>query len=235
MDLESEEVLREIEGLPPMAVAPVLAAQEECTQAVEYMKAVLDEVGAENEGAQQLVYLGTAAHILPETAAVTNLVDVSQFSLADISMMVRDSFNKPQELDPRRGRRPRAIQEYVAKIVVKPEKHQNGKIHYHWAVKLSSKLGFLSAKKTLRERYQIATHWSCSHKHFYSALRYLTCPSPKKPEQVDLKQLDVWTCDGRELDLFAESQEPFQAAAWKLRREKHEREAAGGPPKKKAA
>jgi hypothetical protein len=257
MDFESEEVLRELEGLPPMASpsalpmpsasdpsgpgpqSPEIAEQDEGAVVVEHMRAVLDMAGAERDQAHQFVYLGTAASILPETAEVTNLKDVSQFSPEDISKMVRDSFDNPLRRDPRRGGRPRATEGYVDKIVVKPEKHQSGKIHYHWAVKLFSKLNFLQAKTTMRERHQIATHWSCSHTHFYSALRYLTFPSPKKPEQIDLKCLHVWTCDERELDLFAESQQPFQAAAWRRRREEHEREAAGGPaggpPKKKAA
>ena len=214
---------------------PEIAAQDESAVVIEYMRAVLDKVGAEKDQAQQFVYLGTAASILPETAEATNLVDVSQFSAEDISKMVRDSFDSPLRLDTRRGGRPRSSGGYVDKIVVKPEKHQNGKLHYHWAVKLFGKLSFLPAKTTMRMRHQIATHWSCSHTHFYSALRYLTFPSPKKPEQIDLKCLDVWTWDGRELDLFAESQEPFQATAWRRRREEHEREAAGGPPHKKSA
>eukprot|EP00973_Karenia_brevis_P027720 3820606-Karenia_brevis.AAC.1 len=43
---------------------------------------------------------------------------------------------------------------------------------------------------------------------------------------------DVWTWDGRELDLFTEAQEPWMAKAWKRRREVHECAAEAGREKK---
>eukprot|EP00973_Karenia_brevis_P031913 4404171-Karenia_brevis.AAC.1 len=89
------------------------------------------------------------------------------------------------------------------------------------------------AKRTLRERDRIATHWSATHKQFWSALRYLTVPTEKKPVVDDPEKLYIWTRSGRSLDLYAESQEPFIARAWKQRRERKElKEAAGGSNKR---
>ena len=98
----------------------------------------------------------------------------------------------------------------------------SGDVHFHWAVKLFSKISFSPPKATMRQRYHIATHWSCSHSQFWSAARYLTASSDHKEEPVDLTKLHVWTWDGRELDLFEESQEAFMAPVWKRRRDANE-------------
>ena len=67
------------------------------------------------------------------------------------------------------------------------------------------------------KRHGIPSHWSCSHRQVWSAVRYLTVPSPKKPV-VDVAPA-VWTCDGRRLDLTELSREPWLAQAWRRRRE----------------
>ena len=84
--------------------------------------------------------------------------------------------------------------------------------------------------KALRDREHIASHWSTSHTQWWSALRYLVHPSLKK-EVVDTQPF-VWTCDSRQLDLYAESQEPYQATMWKRRREEHELSVSAGHAKK---
>jgi len=118
--------------------------------------------------------------------------------------------------------------EVVEKIVVAQEPHQSGEIHFQWAVKLFDKMAFTRAKRTMRERHHIATHWSCSHTQFWSVLRYLTTPTAKKPVVDNIKDMYVWTARGEALDLYEESQQPFQAKAWKRRREMQELAAASG-------
>ena len=62
-------------------------------------------------------------------------------------------------------------------------------------------------------------------------MRYLVHPSLKKPV-VD-KFPHVWTWDGKALDLYHESQEPWMVEVWKRRREMNELEAAAGTQKKR--
>lgn len=78
----------------------------------------------------------------------------------------------------------------------------------------------------------MATHWSCSHSQWWSALRYCAIPTLKKPT-VDSSPWS-WSDDESPIDFFAESQRPFQAVAWKRRREEAEKSAAAGgaPPRK---
>jgi len=209
------------------------------TAAADIVKALLEDAGEENASAQQHIYLGTASRVLPDTLASTDLVDLSTLTRAAIGEKVRDAWNNPV-VNGNRGGRPRALAaegapaEVVEKLVVAQEPHQSGEIHFQWGVKLFNKLQFISAKRTLRERHQIATHWSCSHSQFWSVLRYLTTPSAKKPVVDKIGDMYVWTASGGALDLYEESQEPFQAKAWKRRREKQELVAAGGqgPAKK---
>ncbi len=80
--------------------------------------------------------------------------------------------------------------------------------------------------QALRQRDHIASHWSTTHTQWWSVLRYLVHPTTKKPE-VD-KHPFVWAYDKRELDLYHESQEPYQENAWKRRREEHERSVSAG-------
>jgi len=108
----------------------------------------------------------------------------------------------------------------VDTIVVVREQHANGEFHFHWAVRLKKQMRFMPAKRTLRDRYKICSHWSCTHTQWWSALRYLVKATPKKP-LVDAERY-VWTHDGREIDVYHECQESWIAKAWKRRREQKE-------------
>ena len=244
-DEDGLEALRQVamqDPLPPAIAQPVVpivaAVLQPVLPIVSAVQAMLDDMGDEVPGKQQFVYLGTASRCLPETRDATDLVDISGFSRADIGEMVRDAFNNPVVIAGRAGR-PRAADadgtypEVVDILVVGQEFYEDGDIHFHWAVKLCTKKGFLSAKRTMRERYHIATHWSCSHAQFWSALRYITTPSEKKPVVDKAEDLHVWTHNGVEIDLFAMSQQPFMAQAWKRRREANDRAAGAGNKKSK--
>ena len=90
--------------------------------------------------------------------------------------------------------------------------------HHHAALRLhAAKLRFLPFKLAMRWRHGFATHWSTSHSQLWSAIRYLHCTTEHK-KVVD-RQPELWTRDGRKLNLYDESQEPWQAAAWNRKRE----------------
>jgi hypothetical protein len=201
--------------------------------AEDFVKLLLDELGDEDPSSRQQVYLGTASRVLPDTLDATDLIDISRLTRKDMEIKLRRAFDDPFVPAGRPGRR-RGPQEEgsagrVDKIVVVKEEHTDGEPHFHWAVRLFEKMCFAPVKHTLRQRDHIATHWSCSHTQWWSALRYLVVPSTKKV--VD-KDRHVWTWDKRGLDLFAEAQEPWMAKIWKRRRESHELAVAAGTCKK---
>ena len=94
---------------------------------------------------------------------------------------------------------------------------------------LVAERAFAPAKRALRERHCLPSHWSCTHKQWWSALRYGVVPSESKP-QVDARPYQ-WHFQGKEIDLFAESQQPWQSHCWKARRESKDKKAAAGATK----
>ena len=147
---------------------------------------------------------------------------------------VRSAFDDPLP-DPRGAGRPRKRTEgVVKKIVVFMEVHADGDIHFHVAVCLSQSRTWMIVKRTLRQRDHLPSHFSVSHTQFWSVVRYGFIPTLSKPD-VDPEPA-VWTCesgqwtrDGVEVNLFEESQKPFNANMWKRRREEAEKAAASQP------
>lgn len=178
----------------------------------------------EDDNAHQLVYLVTFAKILNNTAEVAEppLRDVAALSREDISKALQDAVANPSSAGPRRGGRPRTRPLAIDKMVV--FKEMPGP-HFHVALKLSCDSRWLPFKEALRLRSQLASHWSTSHTMWWSAVRYGAAATPRK-QTVDDAPL-AWTPDGRELNLYEESQEPFVAKAWKRRREQKELGAEG--------
>ena len=60
------------------------------------LKHLLEVVGEEKSDAKLEVYLGTSSHLLPETLAVGDLIDVSTLSREQICNMVWDAFENPE-------------------------------------------------------------------------------------------------------------------------------------------
>jgi hypothetical protein len=126
---------------------------------------------------------------------------------------VLDAVANPADMLGPAGGRPRSIALSVVKLVVFLEMP----LHFHVALKLSAQSRFLPLKLALRQRGGFATHWSTTHSLFWSAVRYGHTASLRKPA-VDASPL-VWTQSGAGLNLFEESQEPWNANAVKRRRE----------------
>ena len=121
----------------------------------------------------------------------------------------------------RRGR-PRSVIVVVEKMVVFMEKHRDGRWHFHVAMKLSDQVSWRVLKNVLRRRARLASHWSTTHVHFWSTVRYGVFSTAKKPV-VDEKPLQ-YTKNGTPMNLYEESQEPFCAKAWKRKREDTEKQ-----------
>ena len=184
--------------------------------------ALLEDVGSEDGGANQQIYLITVSRVLPEVMASAGFRDVETLTRAELRDMVRDAFDDPVHLTS--VGRPRACTESKVEVaIVAREYHADGSAHFHVVVKLNADMRFKQAKLTLRMRHKLPSHWSCTHRQLWSALRYLFVATPKKPV-VD-KDLLSWARGGRDLDLYELSKQPFLAKAWRLRREKAEAEA----------
>ena len=97
------------------------------------------------------------------------------------------------------------------------------------ALKVTPKTRFLPLKLALRHRSGLASHWSTTHGQWWSAVRYGVFTTEKKAE-VDPEPL-VWVADGAELNLYEESQEPWNAYAFKKNREAAAARAAGDATK----
>ena len=54
------------------------------------------------------------------------------------------------------------------------ENHQDGRKHYHVALKLSGPKWWLSVKNVLSTHYDIVVNFSKSHDDYYSAYKYIT-------------------------------------------------------------
>jgi len=133
-----------------------------------------------------------------------------------VSTALRDAFNNPL----RDGAQAQVVQPngpVVQKAVTALELHADGLPHFHVAIRFRGPQRWLSAKKTLKGRYDLDSHFSDSHSQFWSALRYLTTTTEHKSE-VDTEP-HQWTLNGRILDLFEESQEPWSAQLRKRNRE----------------
>ena len=177
-------------------------------------------LGTEVGDANQQVYLVTISRVLP--GKVSEYRNISELTREQICNMVRDAFDNPLAAPSGAGR-PRTALEgraLVQLVVVAKESHEDGSPHFHVVARLGHRMRFKQAKHTLTVRHKIPSHWSCSHSQLWSALRYIAIPTEKKTT-IDADAFS-WSADGQPVDLVALSQEPFQAVAWRKRRESRE-------------
>ena len=191
----------------PPALAPVLP----------------DWYGESNEESQNQVYLVTAAKLVNEKEDVEHAggdappppKDPASISKMEFRKALQDSIANPIR-DGRRGGRP-PTRTLEIDVYVGAMEGELGRQHHQAALKLfDAKHRFLPFKAAMRWRHGIATHWSTSHTQLWSTVRYLHCTTAHKPV-VD-RRPELWTRDGRKLNLHEGSQEPFQAGAWNQKR-----------------
>ena len=107
----------------------------------------------------------------------------------------------------------------VLKMVVfleyhKPDAEGVAHIHYHVALVANATFRFAPIKRSLRTRHNLASHWSCSHDAYWSAVRYCFWPSPpQKPRAALDKQPLAWKLGGEHEALEYACEEPSTAPA----------------------
>ena len=186
----------------------------------------LQELVAEQQGTRNQVYLLSLSRLLAETlaAAAGTLRSLETLTRQQLLGFVRNSFEEPETVAGR-GARPRVSENpLVRKLVAVCEQHADGSWHFHVAVLLYRPCRFEAVKRALRVRHKLAAHFSCTHREWWSALRYLTHTTKKKLE-VDGDR-EVWLAENESFNAFKESQEPWCAKAWRAKREKRDMNAA---------
>lgn len=184
---------------------------------------VLDLRG-EQAGSIQRVYLITISRVLDALLPDgSEYKDLRLLSRADVGDAIRDAFDNV--LPTGQAGRPRQAggSSVVSFVVVFRELHADGSVHFHAVLKLSRPYRFAGAKKALQDRHGLPSHWSCTHLQVWSAMRYLYIGTPTKPD-VDEEPWQ-WVREGPPLDLFALSQQPYEAELWRKRREAKDKKA----------
>ena len=175
---------------------------------------------AEKADAKKCVYLITIPH--------TTRADLDQpdrFSRQQIIDKVLDACRKPVEYNGL------GKPVDVLKMVVAREPHSSsssaaGRFHYHVALLAKETFRFNKVKKALQANHRLASHWSCSHDGYHSAVKYLVVPSPDKMTS-DLDQGAIgWAKDGQHPPLLDAASEPNTADALRARRERKVKERA---------
>ena len=117
------------------------------------------------------------------------------------------------------------------KVVVAREKNKksagDGRIHEHDHAPVLAEhcFRFLQVKRALLQRHRLASHWSCTHDGYHSAVRYIAAATGKK-SRADLDPSpEVWCRNGPHPPLLDQANEPHTAEATRRRRE-HKLQAA---------
>ena len=157
----------------------------------------------EDENARQHVFLLTLSAVNSTTQSSTDapLRDVQQLNREQVLESILDAVAHPVS-ENAHGGRPRSAAVVVVKAFVFMELHADGRKHFHVALKLDGKHRFLPFKNALRQRWQLASHWSTTHTMFWSVCRYGAFATPKK-QTVDLSPLP-YSHDEESLNLFEE-------------------------------
>lgn len=197
-------------------VAPALPAVAAAAWSDEFLAE--EDLEPESDK-RKAVYLVT----LPHPQDNSGLRAPGSFSRRDIVSMLIDVFAHPVYVDAAaagRGRSSLALH----KMVVFRELHAlnatgERPVHYHVALCASNTFRWGPFKRAMREKYSVASHWSDSHDGYWSAVRYGTMWTPKKPQaEIDNEPL-AWCLHGEHRNLFDSSQEPVTALATLRRRE----------------
>ena len=192
---------------------------EEMLRAPAVSHAEPEEFGEEIANASKSVYLITFPHPTQTHAADgTALKAPSEYSQSEIIDAVVASVRKTD------AQRLRALPlELLSDF---REKHADGNPHDHVPCKAGRSYRFNPVKKALLHDYGLATHWSCTHDHYASAVRYCYLPSKTKPlAELDPKPV-LWAAEGQHPPLVEASKLPVTATALAERREKQTRSRA---------
>ena len=186
----------------------------------------------EKTSCRRLVYLVTlpqpkASH----SASGRKLVAPGSMSKEKVLQCLLDSAEHPEYTDGRSV----SLQRKVAlqQCGVWREFHQpaaDGAVFTHDHVPVlappQKAFSFAPVKKALLTRHGLASHWSCTHLGYWSAVRYCSVPSPKKLSASLDSSPVLWASSGQHPPLVQCREEPMTAKALSARSEKKYMKAA---------
>ena len=189
---------------------------------------VLEE--PESTTGRRSTYLITFPH--PQVARSQTgvlLVAPEALTRADILGRVRAACEKPDYQDAKSIAQAAVVR--LKFVSVWAEKHAQAADgvphgHFHVALLAARLFRFLPVKRALLLRFGLATHWSCTHDGYWSAMRYVAIPSPKKPANALDKMPLLWASEGEHPAVEACCHEPATAAAVAAKRRRAEVRAA---------
>jgi len=182
---------------------------------------VEDELGSK---AHRQVYLVTLPH--PKQAVSGEgfrLVAPDTLTKGQVLQRFLDCLREPLYVDGRSlAMGGHGVQ--VLRAGVWRELHKQGsgndmpRAHDHLPVLAAKQFRYLPVKRALLQRFGLASHWSCTHTGYWSAVRYLTMPSPAKPMLALDRCPLLWDASGPHPPLDECCHEPLTAAALRKRR-----------------
>ena len=188
-----------------------------------------DFASYEDDQARKTVYLITFPH--PVTAfsqCGVRLVAPESLSKQQLLECVLHSCAMPDYVDLRSQMSGARVTLRRAGVFYEPHKeNEEGEVHSHGHVAVQGdQFRFLPVKRALLRRWGLASHWSCRHEGYWSALRYCVVPSPDKPDASLDKKPVLWSLHGAHPPLSVSIHEPLTASALAARRDAMERRAA---------
>ena len=172
-------------------------------------------------GTKKQIYLVTLPH--PRLVGDSGWRCTTTMSHEEVLRMFSDSVRHPAYVDAASAFRNETTVQAEKMVVFKemhePDEHGTSHPHFHIALQLSNPRGFATFKRALALHHRVASHWSCSHTGYWSAVRYGFFPTARKPQDALDPQPLVWCREGEHPTLFDCSQEPLTAAALRKRRE----------------
>ena len=208
-----------------VAVALVAAAASvQAVAQVQWAQRFLEDedLSAEEDAARKAVYLVTLPHPGQAAQGTQGLRAPDSLTREQVVQMILDAVAHPAYQDPaaqsRHGPSIRVEQMVVYRELHAPDEQGIAHAHFHIALRLSGTARYVVYKRALRLRHNVASHWSCSHQGYWSAVRYGFSETPRKPAaSLDAQPL-TWSRSGPHPPLFEASQEPNTAAALARRR-----------------
>ena len=201
--------------------AAVVAAGGDFAMRPEYLDA--EDLEPEAHDKQKRAYLVTFPHPRALTRAGIGLLAPENYTHAEILALMLDTFANPEYIDAGNQRRTAAALVLwrlgVFREAHKPVGDEPSHAHYHVAVVADRSFRFAPYKRRLLTKYKLASHWSCSHEGYHTAIAYCVRETPKKQS----KDLDpapwFWQRVGKHPPALDAAQAPNTAEAFRVRRE----------------
>ena len=188
------------------------------------------DAASEDLKAKRQVFFVTFPHPNAEFSQCgVTLVAPDRVSRADLLEKMQHACAAPAYTDPHSVQNGFSVKLSQAAIFREfHKKNTAGRVHthYHVAFKAETSFRFAPVKKAMLQRFGLASHWSCTHAGYWSAVRYCFVPSPTKPQaSLDADPL-LWALVGDHPALHLCCHEPATAAAMQSKRQRREARAA---------